>query len=230
MLDRPYVIHYRRPYRCLLIVLLAFALAGGGTWYWSQQWRLQQIEKLTALQSQHKQLLTENQRLTERNQSLMMELEGNNQLQAMRQATDSQLESELETLQEKLIQLNKELSFYQNITQGTVSSELQIRELHLRSNDENQTLFQYRIVLTQGKKITKALRGKVVLKLTYSTGEETQSRLLNEHALNIRHVQVLEGTVTLTENEVPVSLQVALTQGEKTLTERTFEWDATLSP
>lgn len=230
MLDKPYVIHHRRPYHCLLLILLAIVITIGGVWYWSQQWRLQQTEKLTALQTQHEQLLVENQRLTEKNQSLLAEFEGVNQMQAMQQATDSQLQTELESVQEKLIQLNRELLFYQNITQGSISSELQVRELQLRAASEDPTVFHYRIVLTQGKKITKAIRGKVNLTLTLGSDEETSTRLLNEHALKIRHVQVLEGTLKLTQNEQPISLQVALKQGTKTLAERNFEWDATLSP
>jgi len=230
MLDKPYVIHYRRPYRCLLLVTLVLVIAMVGAWYWSHQWRLQQTENLTALQGQYEQLLTENQNLVERNQTLMTELQSINQLQAMQQATDSQLQTELEAVQDELIQLNKELLFYQNITQGKVSSELQVRELHLRQNTDDPSSFHYRLVMTQGKKIAKAIRGKVALTLQIKNAEQTSSRELNEHALNIRHVQVLEGTLKLTENEQPISIHVVLKQGTKKLAERTFEWDATPSP
>jgi len=230
MLDKPYVIHHRRPLHCLLLVLLVLAVAAAGVWYWSQQWRLQQTANLSELQSQYDQLLTENHTLVEKHQTLMAELQGINQMQAMQQATDSQLQTELETLQDELIQLNKELLFYQNITQGKVSSELQVRELHLRQSNDDPSSFHYRLVMTQGKKITKAIRGKVALTLQLKNGDETNSRQLNEHALNIRHVQVLEGTLKLTENEQPISIHVALKQGTKKLAERTFEWDATPSP
>lgn len=230
MLDKPYVIHHRRPYQCLFLIVLSLAITAAAVWYWSHQWRQQQTENLTALESQHQQLVTENQRLTESNQTLLAELEGIHQMQAMQKASDSQLQTELESLQEQLIQLNKELLFYQNITQGNASSKLQVRELHLRSVQDDPTSFHYRIVLTQGKKIAKAVLGTVELSLTVNSGETTSSRPISEHALNIRHVQVLEGTLKLTENEQPISLQVALKQKTKTLAERTFEWDATPSP
>lgn len=230
MLDKPYVIHHRRPYQCLFLIVLALAITVTAIWYWNQHWRQQQTQNLTALQSQHQQLMAENQRLTESNQTLMAELENINQMQAMQKASDSQLQTELQSLQEQLIELNKELLFYQNITQGNASSKLQVRDLHLRSVAEDPTLFNYRIVLTQGKKITKAVLGSVELSLTVKSGEMMSSRLISEQALNIRHVQVLEGVLKLTENEQPISLQVTLKQKTKTLAERTFEWDATPSP
>jgi predicted nuclease with TOPRIM domain len=229
-LDRPYVIHYRRPYRCLFLLVVGIMLTVAGLWYFSQQWRLQQTEKLSALQVQHQQLLAENQRLTERNQQLSSKLNDLHQMQAMQQATDSHLQTELQALQDQVINLNKELLFYQNITQGNATSELQVRELHLRSVAEDPALFHYRIVITQGKKITKAIRGDIQLMLNLKEDQTNSPRLLNEHSLKLRHVQVLEGTLRLKENEQPASLLVKLKQGNKTLAERTFEWEVETAP
>lgn len=230
MLDRPYVIHPRRPFRCLLIALLAVLLTLAAIWYWAQQWRAQQLDKLDSLQSQYQQLLEENQRLSEKNHSLQTTLDNINQMQAMQKATDSQLESDMQALQDKLISLNKELLFYQNITQGNVSSELQVRELHLRQQADDPTTFSYRIVLTQGKRITKAIKGDVLITLNLKAGSKGHSRLLDTQALKIRHVQVLEGTVKLAENEQPNSIRVMLRQDDKTLAERTFRWEVASSP
>jgi hypothetical protein len=65
MLDRPYVIHPRRPYRCLLLVVLSIVLTASAIVYWGQRWQDNQLEKLSGLRSQHAQMLAENQRLTE---------------------------------------------------------------------------------------------------------------------------------------------------------------------
>lgn len=230
MLDRPYIIHHRRPYRCLLLVLLSLVLCLSVIWYWGQQWRERQVDKLEALQTQHQQLLEENRRLSEQNQALATQVDDSKQMLAMRQATDSQLENELEALQEQVISLNKELLFYQNITQGNVSSELQVRELHLRPAADDPSSFIYRIVLTQGKRITKPIKGEVLLTLNLKGDENGHSRLVEQSALNIRHVQVLEGTVKLTQNEQPDSLRVLLRQSDKTLIDTTFNWEDTVSP
>ncbi|MEC9313911.1 MAG: DUF6776 family protein, partial [Pseudomonadota bacterium] len=197
MLDRPYVIHPRRPYRCLLLVLLGIALTAVVIIAWGQQWQQKQLEKLSGLQSQHQQMLAENQRLTEENRLLQEQLLGINQMQALQEATDSQLQTELELLQNRVIELNKELLFYQNITQGDASSELQVRELHLRQVVDDPSSYLYRIVLTQGKRITKSIKGDVLITLNLEGNGEAQSRLVETQALNIRHVQVLEGTLKL---------------------------------
>jgi regulator of replication initiation timing len=230
MLDKPYVIHARRPYRCVLILLLVIASLLGAGWFWSQEWRLAQSDKLRTLQGQYKQLVSENERLTSENQQLATELENITQMQALQQATDSKLQDELQAMQEQVIALNKELLFYQNITQGNASSELQVRELHLRPVADDPAAFMYRIVLTQGKRITKAIKGDVLITLNLGSDDEAHSRLLDQHDLKIRHVQVLEGTLRLTENEQPESLRIMLRQSDKTLTERTFKWEVSPSP
>lgn len=229
MLDKPYVIHARRPYRCLIITLVVITALIAGGWFWSQEWREQQTEKLSSLQSQYSQLLEENQRLTGDNQKLSSQLENINQMQALQKATDSQLQTELQALQDKVITLNKELLFYQNITQGNASSALQVRELHLRPVADDPASFVYRIVLTQGNRITKAIKGDALITLNIGGNGKAQSRLLDQHELKIRHVQVLEGTVKLAENEQPESIRVMLRQADKTLTERTFKWEVSAS-
>lgn len=155
MIDRPYVIHHRRPYHYLLMALIAIIVIVAAICFANHQWRQKQNLDYVSLQAANEQLVTDNQRLSQENQNLMAQLEGINQMQAMQKVTDSQLQQDLEKLQQQLLVLNKELLFYQNITQGNVSSELQVRELHLRSVDEDPTLFHYRIVLTQGKKPAK---------------------------------------------------------------------------
>lgn len=230
MLDKPYVIQARRPYRCLLVLLATIITLAAAGWFWSKEWRAAQSDKLTRLQNQYEQLVSENQRLIGDNQQLASQLENINQMQALQQATDSQLQTELQSMQEKIIALNKELLFYQNITQGNASSELQVRELHLRPVAEDPSSFMYRIVLTQGKRITKAIKGDVLITLNLAGDGEAQSRLLDQHDLKIRHVQVLEGTLKLAENERPESLRIMLRQADKTLTERTFKWEVSPSP
>jgi regulator of replication initiation timing len=230
MLDRPYVIYPRRPFRCLLLALLTMVLTASVILVWGQKQQHQQLEQLTELQSQHAQLLAENRQLLEENRKLQDQLTNVDQMQALQQATDNQLQAELRVLQDKVIELNKELLFYQNITQGNVSSELQVRELHLRPIDDDPSTFMYRIVLTQGKRITKAIKGEVLITLNLAADDKTQSRLVETKKLNIRHVQVLEGTLKLAENEQPDSLRVMLRQSDKTLTERTFKWEVSPSP
>ncbi len=229
MIDKPYVIHHRRPYRTLLILLVTLAISTTVLWYWTTQWQNEQNKQIAEVKKQNKQLQDENKHLLEQNKLLSTQVNDISRMQAMQDATDSQLQFNLERLQNQVIELNKELLFYQNITQGNASSELQVRELHLRTNPDNPSQYFYRIVITQGKKITKAIKGDVLVTLDFA-GDKTKPRLANKHNLKLKHVQVLEGTLSLEQNEQPKSLQVELKQGKKTLTKRTFQWEVSSSP
>ncbi len=224
MIDKPYVIHHRRPYRTLLILLITLAISAALLWYWTTQWQNEQNAQITALKEQNEQLHAENQNLLEQNKLLTAQVNDISRMQAMQDATDSQLQSNLERLQNQVIELNKELLFYQNITQGNASSELQIRELHLRPNPDNPSQYFYRIVITQGKKISKAIKGDVLVALQFND-DKAKPRLINTHGLKLKHVQVLEGTLNIEQNEQPKSLKIELKQGKKTLTTRTFNWE-----
>ena len=224
MIDKPYVIHHRRPYRTLLILLITLAISAAILWYWTTQWQNEQNAQITALKEQNEQLHAENQNLLEQNKLLTAQVNDISRMQAMQDATDSQLQSNLERLQNQVIELNKELLFYQNITQGNASSELQIRELHLRPNPDNPSQYFYRIVITQGKKISKAIKGDVLVALQFND-DKAKPRLINTHGLKLKHVQVLEGTLNIEQNEQPKSLKIELKQGKKTLTTRTFNWE-----
>lgn len=224
MIDKPYVIHHRRPYRTLFILLIVLTLSASALWYWTTRWQSEQNVQITVLKKQNKELQTENQSLLEQNKLLTAQVNDISRMQAMQDATDSQLQSNLERLQNQVIELNKELLFYQNITQGNASSELQVRELHLRPNPDNSSQYFYRIVITQGKKISKAIKGDVLITLQ-SSNEKTEPRLVNTHGLKLKHVQVLEGTLNIEQNEQPKSLKIELKQGKKTLTTRTFNWE-----
>ena len=228
MIDKPYVIHHRRPYRTLLILLITLAISAALLWYWTTQWQNEQNAQITALKEQNEQLHAENQNLLEQNKLLTAQVNDISRMQAMQDATDSQLQSNLERLQNQVIELNKELLFYQNITQGNASSELQIRELHLRPNPDNPSQYFYRIVITQGKKISKAIKGDVLVALQFND-DKAKPRLINTHGLKLKHVQVLEGTLNIEQNEQPKSLKIELKQGKKTLTTRTFNWKVTPS-
>lgn len=224
MIDKPYVIQTRRPFRTFLLLLITLTVSTSIVWYWTTQWQSEQNKQLAELTKQNKILQGENKKLLEQNKLLSSQINDISRMQAMQDATDSQLQSNLERLQDQVIELNKELLFYQNITQGNASSELQIRELHLRANPDNLSQYFYRIVITQGKKISKAIKGDVLVTLNFAD-DKTKPRLANKHSLKLKHVQVLEGVFSIEENEQPKSIDIELKQNKKVLTKRTFQWE-----
>lgn len=218
-----HVIHQPQPLRWALIVATIVLITALSIWLYlkpTAQLRL----KFRTLQQQSQQLTIDNQQLTEQNLQLTKKFEAQRQIMAVQQATDEQLQNQLNELQSEVVHLNKELIFYQNITQGSSSSKLQIRELDLRTSVSQADMVDYRLVISQSKKITKPLTGVVTITLNSRNNDEKEQLVLGEYKLNLRHVQIFEGQIQLVANIVPESISVTLKQAKKKTLLRTFDW------
>lgn len=218
-----HVIHQPQPLRWALIVATIVLITALSIWLYlkpTAQLRLQ----FRTLQQQSQQLTIDNQQLTEQNLQLTKKFEAQRQIMAVQQATDEQLQNQLNELQSEVVHLNKELIFYQNITQGSSSSKLQIRELDLRTSVSQADMVDYRLVISQSKKITKPLTGVVTITLNSRNNDEKERLVLGEYKLNLRHVQIFEGQIQLVANIVPESISVTLKQAKKKTLLRTFDW------
>jgi hypothetical protein len=228
MNHRPYILHLQRPAHLIVGLVLVLTLLGLGARYWYQSATSDQAQELRTLKQNYKALEKTHEQLTEKNRLLVTELENAKHAYALLAATDKQLQQDLQSVQDDVMRVNKELLFYQNITQGNASSELQVRELRIMPGSSQLPNYNYRIVLTQGKKITKSISGDVVMELLYSDGHTEQVEVTQ--SLNIRHVQVVEGPFQLKTDEHPSQIRIRLVQKKKTLSESTFNWDSVLSP
>lgn len=225
-LQNKYVIRPHRPFRALLIVVVLIALVVAGQWFWHTHLSAHQaalvLEK-TQLQAQLTALETRYQALSESQSSLQ-------QAETMHQSKTTQLENRLQQLQQRAIDLNKELLFYQNITQGNSSSELQVRELQLRADSENPLLMRYRLVITQGENISEPITGTLTVSLIADSEAPGEMMLAAENGLNLRHVQVAEGTFEIAaDTALPEQVSISLKQADKILTARTFDWNAVIA-
>jgi len=232
---KKHIIHQPKPYRRVLITFIAMLISSSTVWYYMQSTNKEQQQKF----EQRQQLLESySEQLRDKDKSLL-ELSSNNkelhsktieqqsaiEIQAV---TTQQLQLQQVTLQEEITTLKKELLFYQSVTQGNNSSDLQIRELHLNTTDIRDDIIRYRIVITQGKKISKPIKGSVNISLTLESNGDTSEQLLGEHTLNLRHVQVLEGQLKLAQDTTPQSLTVVLTKSNKKVLSRTFDWQQSI--
>ncbi|MDF1589081.1 MAG: hypothetical protein P1P93_08010 [Gammaproteobacteria bacterium] len=217
-----HVIYQPKPYRCLIIVTVAVLLTAVLIWFYLTQSNESLLIELSQLKQQQQQLLNQNQHLQQQLKSVQHQLEDKNQFIAIQSETDTQLKRRLDELQNKVVHLNKELMFYQTITQGNTSSKLQIRELELNAiaTDKPENI-SYRVVITQGERITKPLTGIITLTLNYDTDKHD---VISEHQLNLRHVQVLEGTLKLADNIAPNSITITLKQNKKITLSQSFDW------
>ena len=215
----PHEIRQRRPFRCMLWMAMIVLLVIVGQWYYHRHISVQQAQLL----AENRQLTNNLDELQTQYQALSQIRNSNEQIQAIHQATTTQLESRLQQLQQKVIDLNRELLFYQNVTQGMGSSELQVREFQLRVDNGDPTQLRYRLVLTQGDNISEPISGEVVVSLQADANTPDKTDIIGKHALNLRYVQIIEGSFALPAN-APAQVEVTLTQKGKTLTTRAFNW------
>ncbi|MFW5451498.1 MAG: DUF6776 family protein [Methylophagaceae bacterium] len=217
-----HVIHQPKPFRTTIIVIISITISTIAMWLYQQQFATQLSQKLHVSQLNNQTLLSDKQQLQQSLQHRTEELATQHQILAIQQATDQQVQQQISQLQGTVVHLNKELMFYQNITQGTNTSKLQIRELHLRADETQTDTVHYRIVMTQGKKISKPITGTISVILNYPN--ERESTLFDEHPLSLRHVQILEGQIKLADNVKPNTVTVTLEQNKKTTLSQDFDW------
>tara|TARA_R110002050_G_scaffold269917_2_gene412531 strand:+ start:71222 stop:71923 length:702 start_codon:yes stop_codon:yes gene_type:complete len=220
-----YVIHKAKPYRLAIIILIVVIITTISVWFFLKedsttlQQNLMFLEKNLNLSRQNTQQLSD-ERLDLREQNKQLNDTTSIQLQELniQQATVDQLQQQIVDLQDQVITLNKELMFYQNITQGVKSTELQIKELYLTADAEQSDIIYYRLVITQGKNITKPVTGLVNINI------DTDATVLAEHPLKLRYVQLIEGRLKIADNDQPKSITVTITQNKKPKLTRTFDW------
>lgn len=215
-----YVIRKHRPYRCAIAVLISTLLGVGSVWLWLTLQYNEQNSAFFNINLQLQQTQDLFQQLESNHRELLMQAEQQSQELAMQLEVSHQLQQRLSELQERVMGLNKELLFYQNITQGGTSSELQIRELSLSEDPQDAAMLRYRLVITQGQNLTEPITGNVEIGLKLGSDKTV---VVAEHSLNLRHVQVLEGSFAL-ESWAGASVEISLKQNNKVLIQRSFEW------
>ena len=211
----------------LVIVLIVIALI---IWLYRQQTTGELSDKIAMLEQENGQLLAYKKSLTEQHKNVTEQLLSEQQAAAVQKVTNAKLLQRLNTLQDSIIELNKELSFYQNITQGTATSKLHVRELNITAAKKQSNHYHYQLVISQGKKISKPIQGQLTLSLIGQVGPDIKTISINEHQLKLRHVQVFNGQIKLPENMEPKSIKISLTQMKKTTLSKTIDWQVTTSP
>jgi len=225
------VISQPKPMRTLVWAVLIISLVVTAQWFYNQEHNKTVIVQLEETSKELEQLQNNYNALTQQysdidslKASLQQKLKQQRDSDAIQKVTDQQLTKQLSELQSEVMALKKELLFYQNITQGTSSSKLQVREFFIYKT-EVANKYLYRVVITQGKKVSKPITGKIKLTLTNTDSDKAID--LTGHSLNLRHIQVVEGTITTSGDSQPKSINVTVTQGKKTTANKTFDWKIT---
>lgn len=224
------IIRQEQPYRCAIYILIAVIITATTQWWFlkedsiSLQQNLNFLQQNLNLSRQNTQQLSD-EKLDLHQQNKTLNAMTSTQLQeiGIQQATVKELQLQLVALQDQVFTLDKELLFYQNITQGTSSAKLQIRELHLTADSIKPDTINYRLVITQGKEITKAMTGSVTINI------DKDPTVISEQPLNLRYVQLIEGQLKMAESTSTKSVTITIKKAKKTLLSRTFDWQLTSS-
>jgi len=227
-----HVITPAQPLRLVVILITVIVVTVAGQWLYNQsnataqqQQRTELKQQLKSVQQQRQLLRTDNQQLQQSNNTLQKQLTELQQYLKLQQATDQQLQMQLIELQGTVINLNKDLVFYQTVTQGNSSSKLQVRELELSADKSQPNSYHYRVVITQGQKISKPLTGVVAITVNGQTTDGTAKKINAENQnLQLRHVQVIEGQLKIADNVEPISITIAIKQKKKKTISQTLDW------
>jgi uncharacterized protein YoxC len=223
-----HVIHQAKPFRLAILMLIAVIITATSVWFFlkedsvSLQQNLHFLQQNLNLSRQNTQQLSD-EKLNLRQQNKQLNDTTSIQLQELniQQATVDQLQQQLGDLQDQVITLNKELLFYQNITQGVTATDLQIRELHLTADANQSDIIHYRLVITQGKNISKPMTGLVSINI------DKDPVVISEQPLNLRYVQLIEGRLKVADSSHIKSITITIIQAKKSKISRTFDWQLT---
>jgi hypothetical protein len=222
-----HVIHQPRPLRRLAISLVALIVAMILVWLYVEYKTEQLQQQVNTLSRQNKQLINSQNEFALSSQHLSEQLFEQRHHLAIQNELDQELKQQISSLQNEVVDLNRELAFYHNITQGNANTELHVRELELIQDKLNKQQVHYRLVLSQGKKITKPISGKLSLQLV-SANKEFDLPII-EHTFKLRHVQVLTGSITLTDTMQPDAVTVKYKQDNNKSRTQRFDWQLNAS-
>lgn len=221
-------IHQAKPYRIAWLIIVSVIITAISVWFVLKEdsTNLQQNliflqQNLNLSRQNTQQLSDEKLDLSEQNKLLYDTTSIQLKELNIQQATVDELEQQITLLQTKVIGLQKELLFYQNITQGTSSSELQIRELLLTADAGQSDIIYYRLVITQGKEISSPMSGQINIQL------DDNPTVISEQPLNLRFVQLIEGELNIADSHYPKTITITIKQSKKILLSRTFDWQLT---
>jgi hypothetical protein len=223
-----FIVRQHRPYFYVTVLIVSVALT-----FLIQRYvylkethvQQQQIKEYEQLDDLYQKLRNKNEEMSQYISQSDAQLEDNKYELELQNSTIQQLEQQYSLQQEQLAAFNKELLFYETLTQGDRPNNLQIRELHLRSDPTNSDIVHYQLVITQGKKINQALAGTIEM---VSNMPQDKTITLAEHSLNLRHVQLIEGQIKIIDHNEPESITITIKQKNKTLLSQSFDWQ--LSP
>ncbi|BAW79495.1 hypothetical conserved protein [Candidatus Nitrosoglobus terrae] len=141
------------------------------------------------------------------------------------------LSTDLEALQNKIYELNRQLSAYKGLIKSLEDQGFHIQDFSI-SKTVTARLFHYHLVLTQGRKTAQLTQGQAQLViygvLNGRSAQFNLDSLSKANAINFKfkYFQILEGELLLPNNFKPTQVKITLYPNESSskLAEKTFNW------
>ena len=148
--------------------------------------------------------------------------------------TSIRLQNEIKSLQDRVFNLRRELTFYQGIiTASSYSRGLNIQGLHIEAT-RKKGFFKYKLVLTNIGKSDKVTEVTIDMMVEGTDKSGFRTLILSEVSsggvykcnIKIRNFERVEGNLNLPDGFEPLRVYVDLKQhdGEKLKLHRVFEW------
>lgn len=150
----------------------------------------------------------------------------------------STVQQTLNSMEERIRELNDELSFYKRIVAPSkMEPGLYVQDLSIQPDDEERR-YQYKLVLTQVRGNNRVAQGALDLyidlykddRLVRYTLADLASSNGDRISFKFKYLQTVEGSVVLPAGYVPSGIEVRVTPSSSWLepVERSFDWDASL--
>jgi hypothetical protein len=139
----------------------------------------------------------------------------------------------IRALQEEVLELREEVTFYRGIVApNETSSGLRLERFTLERTLGENSLFHYKLVLTQVLKNHKNTRGTVTLKVLGTQNGKPRTLTLKTlsgkknawQGFKFRYFQKFEGDMTLPKNFQPRSVEVTVKPKGRKEVKRSFDW------
>ncbi|MDH5302004.1 MAG: hypothetical protein OEW58_11640 [Gammaproteobacteria bacterium] len=142
--------------------------------------------------------------------------------------------SNLRSLQEEVLELREEVAFYRGIVSpDEAASGLRVERIAFAKSGSNERLYHYQMVLTQVLKQQGNATGVVVFKVHGTQAgrartlaqEEISLRRESSQSFKFRYFQKMEGDVILPEGFTPRTIDVSMNGGRGKSVTQSFAWD-----
>lgn len=167
------------------------------------------LESLSSLSSQHRETLQENERLAQQVENLK-------QSEAINARAKQEIQATIGQLSDRVAQLQKDVTFYQNIMAPSKNNKgLQIQLIELSALEQNRR-YAYKIVLAQVASKRKYVEGVVAVNLVGKQNSESVVLPLREVSsvqelgmkFRFKYFQEFVGKISLPEGFEPEQIQV----------------------